>query len=287
MTITVGSNLASLAAQRNLNKASKNLETVFQRLSSGLRLNSASDGAADISVAESLKADATLAGVAIRNLNDGLSLTSIADSTLAEIGSVLQRMSELANQSANGIYTNVQRSAMTQEFSALGSEIARISAATQFNGIEILNSGNSNIVLQAGFDSGQNSLITVQSVSGTLASLGLADATTGTISFSISDSSIDAAQSASRFALDAIDGALTSLNSRRGTIGAAESRLSIAISNLEVSRENFLAAESNIRDADIAKEAAELTRLQILQQAGTSILAQANAQPGLALSLLQ
>lgn len=285
MAITLGSNVVSLRAQRSLNTQSNALSNVYQKLSSGQRINKASDDAAGLAIADSLKADQRVASVAIRNANDGISTIAIADSALSEIGNVLSRLAELSEQSANGVFSVEQRSALSNEFVALGSEIERIATVTEFNGVKLL-SGGASVVLQVGFDSTSTSQISFTGVNGTLQSLGLANAGSSTLSFSINGSSLVAGQSASRLALDAVNAAIGSLASNRGTLGAAESRLNVAINNLSVARENFASAESQIRDTDVAASAAELTRLGILQQAGAAVLAQANQQPALALSLL-
>jgi len=286
MAITLGSNIASLQAQRRLATATESLGRTYERLSSGQRINRASDDAAGLAIADSLKAQQRIASVAIRNANDGISTIAIADSALGEIGNVLSRLAELAEQSANGVFSTTQRSALANEFIALSSEIERIATTTQFNGVGLL-SGGSALVLQVGFNSGSTSQISFTGVQGTLASLGLATSGSSSLSFSISGVSIADGQSSSRAALDAINNAISSLASTRGTLGAVESRLQVAITALTVSRENFAAAESRIRDVDVASEAAELTRLNILQQAGAAVLAQANQQPSLSLALLR
>jgi flagellin len=286
MAISLGSNIASLQAQRRLANATDRLGRTFERLSSGQRINRASDDAAGLAIADSLKAQQRIASVAIRNANDGISTIAIADSALGEIGNVLSRLAELAEQSANGVFSTTQRSALSNEFVALGSEIERIASTTSFNGVALL-SGGSALVLQVGFNSGSTSQISFTGVQGTLASLGLANANTSALSYSLTGISIADGQSASRAALDAINTAISSLASTRGTLGATESRLQVAINALTVSRENFASAESRIRDVDVASEAAELTRLNILQQAGAAVLAQANQQPSLALNLLR
>ncbi len=286
MAITIGNNIVSLQAQRRLGIATDQLSTTFERLSSGQRINKASDDSAGLAIADSLRANQRIATVAIRNANDGISTIAIADGALGEISSVLQRLGELAEQSANGVFSVNQRSALQNEFSALGSEIERIATTTTFNGVQLLSAGSS-ITLQVGFDSGSTAQIQITNVRGTLQALGLANSGYSSMSYSISGSTIDAGQSASRMALDAINSAIGSLAQTRGNLGAAESRLKVSINNLSVSRENFASAESRIRDVDVASEAAELTRLGILQQAGAAVLAQANQQPSLALSLLR
>ena len=285
MPITLGSNIASLQAQRRLSTATDGLSRTYERLSSGQRINRASDDAAGLAIADSLKASQRIATVAIRNANDGISTIGIADSALSEIGNVLTRLAELAEQSANGVFSVTQRSALSNEFVALASEIERIATITTFNGVALL-SGGSTLTLQVGFNSGSTSQISFTGVQGTLQSLGLATTGSSSLTYSINSSTISDGQSAARAALDAINNAISSLASTRGTLGAVESRLNVAINNLTVARENFAAAESRIRDVDVASEAAELTRLGILQQAGAAVLAQANQQPALALSLL-
>ena len=286
MAITLGSNIASLQAQRRLSNATQRLGQTYERLSSGQRINKASDDAAGLAIADSLRASQRVASVAIRNANDGISTIAIADSALGEIGNVLSRLAELSQQSANGVFSVTQRSALSNEFVALGSEIERIAVTTEFNGVKLL-SGNAAVVLQVGFNSTSTSQISYTGVQGTLAALGLAGSNSSALSFSLNGVSLVEGQSSSRLALDAVNSAIQSLASTRGTLGAAQSRLEVAINNLSVARENFASAESRIRDVDVASEAAELTRLGILQQAGSAVLAQANQQPGLALSLLR
>jgi len=285
MAITVNTNIASLNAQRRLGNSTSALQRSFERLSSGLRIVRAADDAAGLAIADSLRADQRVAGVAIRNANDGISLISIADGALSEIGNVLARAAELAEQAANGVLTTTQRSALNSEFYALGSEIERIAFTTEFNGLNLL-SGGAQVSLQIGFDSASTSQITFSGVQGTLASLGLAAAGSSQVTYSLNGTTTALAQTSARSALDAVRNAISSLTTNRGTLGAAESRLSVTINNLQTARENFASAESQIRDVDVASEAANLTRLNILQQAGAAVLAQANQQPALALSLL-
>lgn len=285
MAINIRTNIPSLLAQRNLDQSSGRLNTSYERLSSGLRINRARDDAAGLAIAENLKADASVAAVAIRNANDGISVVNIADQAIAQIANSLARLGELAEQSANGVFDNSQRSALQNEFSALQSEIERIATTTKFNGLALLSGGQS-VVFQVGFDGTSLSQVSYGSVEATLQALGLAAANTSSPAFSIiADTNINA-QSAARLALNAINAAIASVNRNRGNLGAAESRLEVTIGNLQVARENFKAAESRIRDVDVAAESAELTRLNILQQAGAAILAQANQQPQLALQLI-
>jgi flagellin len=285
MSLTIASNIDSLQAQRQIALTTSRLSKTFQRLSSGLRINSASDDAAGNALADELRADTKLASVAVRNANDGLSITSIADTALEEINSILNRMLELAQQSSNGSYTTAQRSALSSEFVALGSEIERIARVTTFNTFNLL-SGSSNITLQVGLDGTTNSQIVIGAVLGTLTSLGLATANSSALTYSIISTTTGFSQTAATTALSAIQGAIMSLTSTRGTIAAAESRLSSAVNYLSIARENFIAAESRIRDADVAQEVAEMVRLQVLQQSATAVLAQANLQPQVVLRLL-
>jgi len=286
MPVTLGINTQSLQAQRQLANTTQGLSKTYEQLSSGLRINKAADDAAGLAIADGLKRDQRIATVAIRNANDGVSVIAIADGALAEIGNVLNRMGELAQQSSNGVLSLEQRSALSIEFSALGSEIQRIAVTTEFNSVKLL-STNQQIALQVGFDSKATSQITLSNVTATLSAIGLATSGSGEgLGFSVNAGTILDAQSASRNALDNVRAAIGSVSSLRGQIGAGESRLRTAVNFLSVARENFASAEAQIRDADIAMAAAELTRLGILQQAGSSILSQANQQPQLALRLI-
>jgi flagellin len=285
MSLNIRTNLASLSAQRNLFSATENLNSTYARLSSGLRIVRAKDDAAGLSIAESLKSDIRLSSVAIRNANDGISIISITDAAIGQISSILTRLAELAEQSANGVYDNSQRSALQLEFSQLLSEVDRIARTTTFNGLYLL-SGGGTVTLQVGLDGTSLSQITYSGIEGTLQSLGLASSG-GAHTYSIIGATNADSQVASRSALDALRSAIQTCNRQRGTLGSAESRLEAAIRNLQSSRENFSKAESAIRDADVAQEAAELARLTILQQAATAVLAQANQQPSLALQLLR
>ena len=283
--ITIGSNVQSLNAQRRLDSTSNNLTKVYQRLSSGKRINAAADDAAGLTIAERLSADQRIASVAIRNVNDGISTIAIADGALEQIGNVLGRLAELAEQSANGVYSTSQRSALDSEFAALGSEIERVATTTVFNGIGLV-SGSNAISLQVGFNSASTSQINLQGINGTLQGLGLAATGSSVQIYSLNGTTAAAGQTSSLNALDAVNRAITSLTSIRGSLGSGESRLRTSAANLASTRENFAAAESRIRDTDVAADAAELTRLNILQQAGVSVLAQSNQIPGLALALL-
>ncbi len=273
MALTVNTNVPSLSAQRHLATSSSSLGRSFERLSSGLRINSASDDAAGLAIADKLRFDVRVASQAIRNANDGISAISVGEKALGKVGDIVARLAELAEQSSSGLVSNSQRSALQQEFTALVSEIDRISNTTTFNGVSLLSSGTT-VNLQVGLDGTTNSRISFSTVDGSASGIGLN---------AVAVSSQDAAQSA----ITSITSAVETVASRRGTLGAVESRLNTAISNLRVARENFASAESRIRDTDVAEETANLTRATILQQAGVSVLAQANQQPQLALSLLR
>jgi flagellin len=286
MTLNIRTNVSSIKAQKSLSETGLRLQTAYERLSSGQRINRAKDDAAGLAIAEALKADGRIATVAVRNANDGISIVAITDGAISQITNVLSRLAELAQQSANGVFSTGQRSALQLEFTALMSEVERIALTTEFNGLKLL-SGGDTVTFQVGFDGTSMSQITYSGVQATLAALGLAGANSSVHTYSVNAETDLEAQSAARLALDAINAAITSVTRNRGTLGAAESRLETTIQNLLTARENFNAAESRIRDADVAAEAAELTRLTILQQAGTAILAQANQQPQLALQLLR
>ena len=286
MPININTNVASIRGQRFLNSTSENLSNTYSKLSSGKRINRASDDAAGLAIADSLKNNQRIASVAVRNAQDGISTVSIADGALDQVSGFLQRLAELAQQAASGSYTAEQRTAMQGEFTALGSEIERIAVTTVFNGVALLSGGNQ-IVLQVGFDAKSTSQLVITQPTATLAGLGLAEAGKSFFSFSLTGTTVEEGQSSARAAIDGVNGALQSMNVLRGGLGSSESRLLSAISNLQVAKENLLAAESRIRDVDVATEAAELTRLNILQQTGAAVLAQANQQPQLALTLLR
>lgn len=285
MPITIGSNLVSLQAQRRLDITGSKLSNSFNRLTSGYRINRGSDDSAGLAIAETLKADSRIAQQAIRNTNDGISTIAIADGALGEVANILSRLAELASQAANGTLSNTQRSVISNEFTSLGSEIERIAQVTEFNGIKLL-SGASSVSIQVGAGTRTGAQIGYTNQVATLQAIGLGNAG-GALTYSINAGTADQAATAARQALDAVYSAIYSVGASRGILGGVESRLSTAITNLGVARENALAAESRIRDVDVAEEAASLTRLNILQQAGTAVLAQGNQLPSLALQLLR
>jgi flagellin len=285
VAISIGTNVTSLQAQRRLDLTAQKLSNSYNKLSSGYRINRGGDDAAGLAIAETLKAQSRIASQAIRNTNDGISTIAIADGALGEVSNILSRLAELASQAANGTLSTTQRSVVSNEFVALGSEIDRIAQVTEFNGIKLL-SGTSQITIQVGTGSGSTSQIGYTNQLATLNGIGLG-ATSGALTYSINGATNDLAMTAARLALDAVYGAIYSVGASRGFLGGIESRLSTAVASLGVTKENLIAAESRIRDVDVAEEAANLTRLNILQQAGTAVLAQANQLPSLALQLLR
>jgi len=273
MGLRVNTNVASMNAQRNLFNSSTALSGNFARLSSGLRISSAADDAAGLGISERMRADIRSFSVASRNAQDGVSLVQTAEGALSEVSDILGRMRELSMQSANGTLNAGDRSTLDAEFQQLVSEIDRIANGTEFNGVSLLDGTTTSIGIQVGIGGTTNDVINVSGADATAATLGLGSA-------SISTSS-DASSM-----LATLDTAINSVNSSRGTLGAQQNRLESTLRSLANVRENTSAAESRIRDVDVAFETADLTRNSILQQAATSVLAQANAQPQLALSLL-
>ena len=276
MALTVNTNIASLNAQRNLSVTQGQLNKSLQRLSSGLRINSAADDAAGLAISEGMRSQVRSMNQAIRNANDGVSLVQTAEGALNEVSNILVRMRELATQSATGTVSSDQRSYIDSEFTQLKNEIDRIASATDFNGTKILDGTSGTVSFQIGAGNTANDIISVTISAGAASSIGVATA-------SVSGNSGAAASAA----LGAIDTAIKSVSNIRGNLGAVQNRLQSTINNLQVSVENLSAAESRIRDVDVASETAAMTRAQILTQAGTSILSQANQTPQSALSLLR
>ena len=283
MSVVIATNLVSLRLQTQMKKTVSELGGVYQRLGSGLRINSGADDPAGLALADKLRNESRLFSVALRNANDGLSYTSSADASLNEISSILDRMSELANQGANSLYSVSQRSAMQTQFAALGSEIVRLANAAEFNGFEALN-GSSDKVIQVGLGSDADSRITIASVTATLGDLGIGAGSS--LTYSLTGASISDAVSASELAVTALTSAIGQVALRRGTVGAASERLRAAVNTLSVMRENAIAAESQVRDADVAENAANLTKLQVIQNSQMALLAQANQDSSLVLKLL-
>jgi flagellin len=285
MGISIGSNTTAIQAQRRLDLTGGKLSESFNKLSSGQRVTSGGDDAAGLAIAESLRAQSRIASQAIRNTNDGISTVAIADGALGEISNILSRLAELASQTASEPLNSAQRSVVSNEFVALGSEIERIAAVTEFNGIKLL-SGQSELTIQVGTGSTASSQIAYVNRLATLQGIGLGNAS-GALTYSVNAGTDAEAATAARLALDAVYSAIYSVGASRGALGGVESRLATAVAKLGVERENLSASEGQIRDLDVAEEAANLTRLNILQQAGTAVLAQANQLPSLALQILR
>ena len=263
MAQIINTNVMSLNAQRNLNNTAGSLSTALQRLSSGLRVNSSMDDAAGLAVAQKMESQIRGMTVAMRNASDGISFAQTADTALSTVSDQLQRMRELATQSLNGTLSDTERSKIDQEYSALQAEASRIQGGAKLNGQTVYGTLN----FQVGADA-------ADTISGTFTSVGV----TGT--------NVSTSGGAST-ALASIDAWLGSVASNRAAIGGVQSRLTFTISYLEGARENQSAAKSRIMDADFAKETANLSRTQILQQAGTAMVAQANQLPQQVLSLLR
>jgi flagellin len=272
--LTVNTNIASLNAQRNLTGSQSTLNTSLQRLSSGLRINSAKDDAAGLAISNRMTSQINGLNQAARNANDGISLAQTAEGALDEVTSMLQRMRELAVQSVNGTNSSSDRASLDAEFNELVSEIERVADTTTFNGQYVLNGTMADTAFQVGANQGETITVSINSDMQTNA-LGI-DGTVG----------VDSAANASA-AITSIDSAITSVDSFRGTLGAVQSRFESTIANVANISENVSAARSRIVDADFALETANLTKAQILQQAGVAMLSQANQLPQTALSLLQ
>ncbi|SNS61922.1 flagellin [Noviherbaspirillum humi] len=278
----INTNIASINTQRTLNSSQADLQTSIQRLSSGLRVNSAKDDAAGLSIATKMDSSIRGMNVAVRNANDGISMVQTAEGALGTISDALQRMRELAVQSANGSNGAAEQSNLDLEFQQLKSEIGRVRGNTTFNGNDLLGSAATSATLQigAGTSSGDSLTVSFSDIASSTTGSGFAAVTAS------SGSDITSAANA-KTAMSNIDQALKEINTMRSTFGAAQNRLNYAINNLQTSTENTSAARSRIMDADYASETAKLSRNQILQQAGTAMLAQANALPQGVLSLLR
>ena len=273
MPQTINTNIPSLTAQRNLNSTQGSMQTALERLSSGLRINSARDDAAGLAIAERMNGQVKGMNVAIRNANDGISMAQVAEGGLNEIGNMLQRMRELAVQSANGTNSLGDRTNLDAEFKALDAGIIRIGAVTKFNGISVLDgtAGTAGVVdFQVGANSGETLSIDTSGNAAVIVTVG------GDI---LSAANADTA-------IGDLDTRIDLVTTERANLGAAQSQFSSAINNLQVGMENQAASRGRIVDADFAVETANMTRAQILQQAGTAMVSQANAAPQSVLSLL-
>lgn len=274
MSLFVNTNVSSLNARRQLFTSSNGLDTAFQRLSSGFRINSAADDAAGLQISDRMTSQIMGLDQAVRNANDGISLAQTAEGAMAEITTALQRIRVLAIQSQNGINSSSDRLALQKEVSALKSEISRVATTTQFGGVDILTGGYSAAFL-VGANAGQTISVNISRNGG----YGFSGLTNGT------DLTVVSASGASA-ALTTIDSAISIIDAKRADLGAIQNRFQSTIRNLSSISENVSAARSRIRDTDFATETAQLTRWQIIQQASTTVLSQANQRPQAALSLL-
>ncbi|MDJ0761585.1 MAG: flagellin [Myxococcota bacterium] len=278
MGLVINTNVSAINAMRNLGRTEGALGTSLARLSSGMRITSAKDDAAGLAISEKLRSQIRGLAQAERNANDGISLVQTAEGALNEVSGALIRMRELAVQAATGTLGSLERDYLDDEFQALISEIDRIAAVTEFNGTALLNgAASTGISLQVGLDNDSNDQIQ--------ASIG------NTYSSQLGDTNFINAQHVStvalaQSALTVIDSAIADVSSVRGDLGAVQNRLSITVNNLATQRENISAANSRIRDVDVASETVNLTRNQILMQAGVAVLAQANQLPAMAISLI-
>jgi len=284
MGIQIFNNIASVNARRLLDENSARLTQSIQRMSSGIRINKASDDAAGLAISEGLRSDIRTLRQAKRNANDGMSLVQITEGALQEQGNILIRLRELASQSANGTVGSTERASMQLEFSALRDEVDRISSTTEFNGQGLVDgslassvSSSDHVLIQIGLTNHANSRMNLNTA------VNLTEMTsTGLAIHNLSLTSADDAL----VALSELDTAINTMVASRGKIGAVQNRLATSVSTLSLTIENYSAAESQIRDADMAFEIAELTKNQILVQASTAMVSQANMIPQGVLSLL-
>ena len=278
MAMTINTNLFSLNAQRNTSATQNTLATSMQRLSSGLRVNSAKDDAAGLAISERMSAQVRGMNVAMRNANDGISLAQTAEGALGKVADALQRMRELAVQSANGTNNSGDRANLQAEFDELGAEVTRIIAGASFNDTALLDAPTANFVFQVGAGT-DTAIDTIEVESTDMDMSGVATAMTGL--------DISASGDAARTAIDTLDAQITAVTTGRASMGAVQNRFDSVIANLATSSENLAAARGRIMDADFASETMNLSRAQILQQAGTAMISQANQLPQQVLSLLR
>jgi flagellin len=295
MAAIINTNISSLNAQRNLSSSQGALSTALQRLSSGLRVNNAKDDAAGLAIATRMDAVIRGSQVAIRNANDGISLAQTMEDSIGKIGDSLQRMRELAVQAANGTIGSSDRANLQVEFAQMQAEIGRVVSGAAFNGISLLDTAasvpkaGSQFDFQIGANAGGANVLTISGASFTSGTLsGYFDISSATNGSAIASAAIDVfTASTAQCALGFIDSAIGQVTTSRAKWGAVQNRFDAIVSSLQIFVENQSAAKSRIMDADFASETAKLTRGQILQQAGTAMLAQANALPNNVLSLLR
>jgi flagellin len=284
MAIRIFNNTASVNAQRNLDINSSRLSKSIERISSGIRINKGADDAAGLAISEGLRSDIRALRQATRNANDGMSLVNVAEGALNEQSGILIRLRELASQAATGTVGSTERASIQLEFNALRQELTRIANTTEFNGIGLIDgslassvASTSHTLIQIGIDNTANSRLDLNS---TLALDAVTAKNLGLDILSVS------ASAEALTALASIETAIASVTASRGKVGAIQNRLQRSVSSLSISTENLQAAESAIRDADIAHEIAELTRNQILVQTSTAMVGQSNLIPQSVLQLL-
>ncbi|HEY3497023.1 MAG TPA: flagellin [Polyangiaceae bacterium] len=273
MAVVVQTNVSSLEAQRNLHKSQKALAVSFNRLSSGFRVNTAADDAAGLAVSESMKSKIRSFTVAERNAADGVSMAQTAEGALNEVHDILGRMRELATQASNGSLSDTDRGYLNTEFTALKSEITRIQGSTKFNGVDLIAQTQSSTSFQIGLDNAANDQISVN-----FGGLNLSSVTAGGNGVGT--------QATAQAALALTDAGIAAVSSSRAGFGAVMNRLDVATANIQTMRLNLSAANSRIRDVDVAEETSRLSRNQVLTQAGISVLAQSNQLPQQAFGLL-
>ena len=283
MALVINTNIASVTAQRHLTESRLDMEQAMERLSSGKRINSAMDDAAGLTIAHSLDAKVSSLNMAARNANDAISLINLAEGALDEVTTMLIRMRELAVQSINGTYASADRTNLNSEFDALATEITRISDNTFFNGISVIGA-SANVTFQVG----HSSTDTIALVTKDMAAEAIGSGTPAFNVGSLSIASVGGTSSAfAAGSLAVLDQAIADVDNYRATLGATANRLEHSANNLYTRVENQMSAKSRIEDADYAVESANLARAQVLQQAGTAMLAQANASTQNVLSLLK
>jgi flagellin len=280
MSIYINSNPTSLTAQKNLGAAQQSLAANLARLSSGQRINTASDDAAGLGISEKMKAAIRGYAQASKNANDGVSMIQVAEGAMNQQAGILTRLRELAIQSANGTLGSAERGFIDNESSELLKEVDRISAVTDFNGSKMLgaNAGAISMQVDLGATAGTDTIAVT---------FAKTDSVTLAVQYGVGkDVDLKTSAATAQASLAKIDAAINSLSSNRATIGASQNRLMVTMANLSTAHENLSAANSRIRDVDVAEETAAMTRNQVLQQAGVAVLAQANQLPSAALSLL-
>ncbi|PLP93196.1 flagellin FliC [Pseudomonas sp. FFUP_PS_473] len=286
MALTVNTNTTSLGVQKNLNRASDALSTSMTRLSSGLKINSAKDDAAGLQIATRMTSQIRGQTMAIKNANDGISIAQTAEGAMQEQTNILQRMRELAIQSRNDSNSPEDRLALDKEFQSMLEEINRIAASTELNGKKLLDGSADEMVFQVGSNANTNNQISI-TLSAAMATTGTNAALSSLNGLTITGANSAAAEATFTAAISAIDEALQTINDTRADLGAAQNRLTSTVNNLQNINENAEAARGRVQDTDFAAETAQLTKQQTLQQASTSVLAQANQLPSAVLKLLQ